>query len=116
MIISIAGGVIRDRVDLIQVSHVYNKRGVLTLDQLLFYDWDGRDYQVRDWRRLRQDSERPVRDFRRGDWAVLYREFGLLREIRGLRFRETWTQYDPEKEEQKKLPVNQRRGLTCVES
>jgi hypothetical protein len=102
-----------DRVDLVEVNHVYDAQGKPVLVQAVFYDFRPQqgDYQVRSWRLLKTDDQRPHRDFRRGDWVMMFHDGGLMREVRAGAFRETWTQYDVERWERERLPQEHRVGL-----
>jgi hypothetical protein len=102
-----------EQVDLIEVNHYYDENGAHLLDQILFYEWDGREarYQVRAWRLLKspQQYPRPVADGQ--TFETTWREAGAMRVVRSSKFRETWTQYDPELLERRNLPREERREL-----
>jgi hypothetical protein len=102
-----------DHVDLVEVNHVYDLEGKPVLVQAVFYEWrpSQGEYHVRAWRLLKSDDQRPVRDFRRGDWRMIFSDGGILREVRATTFRETWTQYDVERHERDRLPQEYRAGL-----
>jgi hypothetical protein len=102
-----------DHVDLVEVNHVYDLEGKPVLVQAVFYEWrpvQG-EYHVRAWRLLKSNDQRPTRDFVRGDWAMIFHDGGILREVRAAAFRETWTQYDVERYERDRLPQEYRIGL-----
>lgn len=105
-----------DRVDLIEVNHYYDEYGKHVFDQLIFYDWCGDEcrFHVRAWRLLKRDDQRPVHDWRRGEFVATWIDDGLLRTVRAAMIRETWTQYDPELLERAVLPKSQRRELRRV--
>jgi hypothetical protein len=102
-----------DTVDLIELNHVYSASGNPMYDQVVFYQWRPTtgDYQVRAWRLLKVSNDRPHRDFRRGDWVMIFSDKGILREVRSSAFRESWTQYDLEQVERDRLPREYRPGL-----
>jgi hypothetical protein len=50
-------------------------------------------------------------DFGRRQWVMLFPDGGLLREVRAGSLREVWTQYDVERHERDFLPQDRRRGL-----
>lgn len=109
-----------DRVDLIEVNHVYDFAGKSVLVQAVFYDWRQGEYQARAWRLLKVDDsrerrllpgQRPERDWRTGEWVLLFADGQLLREVRAAAFRESWTQYDVERAERDRLPQERRGGL-----
>ena len=98
-----------DRVDLIEVNHVYDGRGKHVFDQLIFWDWSEDRYEVRAWRLLKTKGQWPEK--RGQDWVATMTDGERLREIRATIFRETWTQYDPEVWERDRTPKERRRGL-----
>lgn len=102
-----------DCVDLVEVNHVYDLQGNPVLVQAVFYDWQAArgEYQVRAWRLLKSSDQRPMRDFQRGDYVMLFHDSGLMREVRATSFRETWTQYDVERLERDRFPQEYRTGL-----
>lgn len=100
------------RVDLVEVNHVYDFAGTRVLCQLVFYDCPPGDCHVRAWRLLKEASERPVRDWVRGDWIVTWHENDGMHQVRAAAFRETWTQYDVERAERDRLPQERRKGIT----
>lgn len=110
-----------DRVDLIEINHVYDGAGKPIHTQAIFYAWrphQGR-HDVLAWRLLKTDDARqplpgqyPERDWRTGEWIMVFTEGHYLREVRAAHFRETWTQYDPEVAERDNLPKQKRTGLT----
>lgn len=109
-----APGPVEDRVDLIEVNHVYNAKGEHVFDQAIYYEWSSRHscYQVRDWRLLKDDSQIPVRNWSRGDFQAVWKDGSVFRCVRTPIVRESWTQYDPEVRDRKRLPRRHRWGLT----
>lgn len=101
-------GVACDRVDLVEVNHVYDDNGKHTFSQLIFYDRGN----VRAWRLLKNCNHRPERDPRSGEWVTIFHDGGLLREVRAACFRERWTQWDVELDERERLPKERRIDLT----
>ena len=110
--------VARDQVDLIEVNHFYDEFGNRILDQVIFYDWSGPDsrFHVRDWRLLKNPGQWPVRDWRNGTYRCIWYDGGVMREVEGKDFRETWTQHDPEVTNRKYLPRSCRRALQRVDA
>lgn len=106
-------GVARDRVDVVEVNHVFDAQGKPVLTQAIFYDWRPMqgEYDVRAWRLLKTFDHRPERDYQRGEWVMIFQDGGLLREVRSTAFRESWTQYDVERIERERLPQEWRAGL-----
>jgi hypothetical protein len=109
---------LRDHVDLIEINHVYNDLGQPVFDQLIFWEWCQRSarWQVRAWRMAKgagidRAVPLPERDWQRGGYVLLWRDWDRLRIVRAAAVRETWTQYDPEMVEREVWPVDRRRGL-----
>ena len=105
-----------DDVDLAEVNHVFDEKGQLVLDQIIFYDWSPREgrFQVRDWRMLKHGSQIPLRNWRDRNFVAVWRDFknrDVLRRVQARILRETWTRYDPEFIERDYLPENKRRAL-----
>ena len=102
-----------EEVDLIEVNHYYDENGAHLLDQILFYEWDGREsrYQVRAWRLLKSPHQYPRPEIDGEGYETTWREGATTRVVRSSKFRETWTQYDPELLERRNLPREERREL-----
>lgn len=110
------GVVACDRVDLIEVNHVYDERGRAIFSQVIFYDWSSEEsrYQVRAWRMLKKPTQVPHRDWQTKDFVAVWHDEGVLREVHADAMRESWTQYDPELAEREHLPKEHRRELQHV--
>lgn len=102
-----------ERVDLIEVNHYYDENGKHILDQVLFYEWDDREarYQVRAWRLLKVPSQFPRPCANGQGYETTWREGKDARVVQAPKFRETWTQYDPELLERRVLPREERHEL-----
>ena len=111
-------GVTCDRVDVIEVNHVFDAQGKPVLTQLIFYDWRPcqSEYDVRTWRLLKHCDHRPELDRRSGEWVARWHDGDVLREVRSTAFRESWTQYDVERIERERLPQEWRVDLTKPQS
>ena len=106
------------RCSIIELSHVCSvtdhddgtRSVAIHLSQLIFWQLasDG-EFYVRDWRYLK-DAQRPRYDHASGTWQVswLDRTWQLVR-VTAPSFLETYSIADPEVENRKLLPVNQRR-------
>ena len=105
--------VVFDSVDLIEVNHYYDENGVLVLDQIIFYDWCPKDcrFHVRAWRLLKNRSQLPRGDKKRG-YVVTWMDDNVLRKVHAKSLNQTWTQYDPELVERKFRAKERRLGLT----
>ena len=102
-----------ERVDLVEVNHLYDDRGNRILDQVIFYEWcahEGR-FLVRDWRLMKFPAQWPVRVWPQGIFRAVWYDGGLLRQVHADDFRETWTQHDPEVKNRQYLPRASRRML-----
>lgn len=108
------GDAIQERVDLIEVNHVHSTKGNLSYSQAVFYEWRPAicDYQVLAWRLLKEGKAgRPERDWRTGDWLMVFPDGANLRVVRSAAIRESWTTYDLEQAERDRLPKEHRAGL-----
>lgn len=105
--------VVEDRCDVVEINHFYDDNGRLVFDQLIYWDWSEEDnrYQVRAWRLLKCEFQRPVRDWERGGFTAIWFDGERLRVVRHLSLRETWTQFDPELIERQVLATEDRREL-----
>lgn len=103
--------VVQDKVDMIEVNHLYNGSGAHTLDQVIFWSWYEDGFHVRDWRLLQQCAW-PEKNG--GCWIVRWFDCktNVQREVRGYYYAETWTQSDPETRDQKLLPCGARISLS----
>lgn len=107
-------GPVCDNVDIIEVNHFYDQNGRLVFDQVIFWQWheyEGR-YHVRAWRLLKRPSQLPVRDWKQGGYVATWYDGDVLRQVRSVWVRETFSQYDPELAEREFLPKDRRTGLT----
>lgn len=102
-----------DRVDLIEVNHLYDTQGRHVIDQLIFWDWDKDRFSVRAWRLVKDDNCLPLRD-RNGDYVCYWRDMQTLRKVSAPRKRETWTMYDPEVLDREYKPIESRLDLVKV--
>lgn len=102
-----------DRVDLVELNHVYDSSGRPVLDQVIFYQWSHVDarYQVIAWRLLRRPGQIPRRDWNQRVYVSRWFDTDLLRKVIALQRRETWTTYDPEMAERTIYPIEYRREL-----
>ena len=102
-----------DRVDLVELNHLYDEQGKHVFDQIIFYDWSARSgrYNVCAWRLLKHPHQVPHWDSKTGRYVALWRDGRLLRKVQAKTMRESWTQHDPELIERAFLPKEQRREL-----
>lgn len=101
---------VEDAVDIVEVNSVVcADSGEVTLTQVIWWDWDGSRFIVRDWRHLKV-SMQPVmsRDGRyRCDWV----DNGVLRRVEAVHRRLTVTFNDPEAANRAVVPLDDRRKL-----
>lgn len=96
----------RQRVDLIELHHSYDEVGRHVFDQLVFYEWSHKrgTYRVIAWRMVKREAQLPKRTFTPLGYRCLWQDDGVLREIWSPLFRETWSQFDPERANRKVFP------------
>ena len=111
-------------VAVIELNHVHHNNWEPSFDQLIFWEW-GRCY---DWQadetnwshhvmcwRIVKPGEYTLRK-EKGKWVVIFWEKGpnggsLLRRVVAVSYRETYSNYDREVYERKRLPQRFRRGF-----
>ncbi|MGV3483855.1 MAG: hypothetical protein ACO1RT_05515 [Planctomycetaceae bacterium] len=105
--------VVNQRVDLIELNHFIDQEGREVFRQVLFYDWSDahRRYVVRAWRVVKAESQLPRRRWSPPGYLCVWLDDGVLREVSAASFRETWSQTDPERENRKLVPENNRIPL-----
>jgi hypothetical protein len=109
-----AGSIVAEQqVDLIELNHFIDQDGREVFRQVLFYDWSDRHrrYIVRAWRLVKSESQLPRRRWAPACYQCTWHDEGLLREISAPAFRETWTQQDPERQNRKIVPEEERIPL-----
>ncbi len=105
--------VLAQRVDLIELNHFVDQEGREVFRQVLFYDWsdEHRRHIVRAWRLVKSESQIPKRRWNPPGYECRWHDDGVLREISANSFRETWTQYDPERKNRKLVAEDKRVPL-----
>lgn len=108
------GGYVIDYVDRIEINHVLDADGNVTLDQVIFWDYSPSlaAFVVIDWRTLKTLEQVP---YKRGllyvaQWRDTRDNCG--RKVIAGEVVETWTTYDAETTNQEICDRNERRGLT----
>ena len=106
-------GRVTEVIDLIEINHYQEANGRLSFDQVILYDWSHRHraYVVRDYKVIRSPFLYPYKDWETGTIRMRWREDGIVQEVVGSNWRETWTKYDPEKENTQIVPRSDRVGL-----
>ncbi len=107
------GLITEDRVDLVEVNHLYDEQGRRLFDQVIFYDWsaDQRRFNVRAWRLVKSPSQLPLKHVS-GGFVSIWHDDRTLRRVVAKSKRESWTQYDPELIDRQFLPKDKRPNLT----
>ena len=99
--------------DVVEVNHYFDARGELVFDQIIFWEWweTPGTFHVVAWRFVKHPAHIPLRDWSHGGYVIRFYDGNVLREVRAPVMWETWTQYDPEVRDRRRLPPNRRRGL-----
>jgi hypothetical protein len=104
-----------DHCDLAELNSFYDCNGRHVYDQVIFYEWSPslHRYHVRAWV-LSDGDKQPQRDYRNGLYVTKYteRDTSIERTITSTHFRRSWTQIDPERDNKRLLPENERHALT----
>ena len=101
------------QVDLIELNHFLDDEGREVFRQLIFYDWSDQQqrFLVRGWRLVKSPEQLPKQTWNPRGHYVAWQENGATRRVEAVQHRETWTQRDPEKENRRWLPEDQRIPL-----
>ena len=110
-------GVVVDVVDRIEINHVVDHNGAVTLDQVIYWDYSTSlsTYVVRDWRSIKSFSQIP---YKSGLFYVSSFYDGrdsCRRRVITCEVVETFTCYDPESANQEVVDRNERVPLTRPE-
>lgn len=86
-----------DRVDVVEVNHLYDEQGRHVFDQLIWWKWCAAEsrYHVLDWR-MAGCGKAPIPVRRNRYWETMWHDGETLRRVRATSYRESWTQCDPE--------------------
>jgi hypothetical protein len=103
-----------DHCDLAEINSFHDCNGRHVYDQVIFYEWSPslHRYHVRAWV-LSDGDKQPQRDYRNGLYVTKYteRDTSIERTITSTHFRRSWTQIDPERDNKRLLPENERHAL-----
>ena len=101
------------RVERVELNHVYDANCEHSFDQLILRRWQrltaGDGHYVTDWQTITEENRlviRPLDDLTLITWNHEGEDYAILT----LRVRETWTQFDPEVLDRKKLKPDDRRS------
>lgn len=103
--------VTEDRVASVEVNHFCDDRGREVFTQNVFRETHRDEDRIVDWRLVKHASQRPTRDFTRGDFSATWWDGDRLRTVRALSVRETWSTTDPELRERECFAKERRREL-----
>jgi hypothetical protein len=108
-------GVAQEYVDMIEINHFYDCRGCHVYDQVIFWRQNPATlrYQVASWILCDEQTKYPVR-LADGLIHCRWQDGKQLRDVRSRMVRESWTQTDPERQDQRKLPELDRCGLIAI--
>jgi hypothetical protein len=101
-----------EHADLLELNHHYDLRGCHVYDQLIVWRQNPATFrfEVASWTLCDTQGKYPVRS-QSGVYRVTWIDSGKPREVVSRMFRESWTQTDPEREDQKRVHPEDRIGL-----
>lgn len=99
-------------IDLIELNHYYDAAGKLAYDQVILYEWspDYRCHHVIAWYFATSLDHVPTKT-RGGRYVVSVDYRGRELRVSSRLFRETWTCYDPERENKRLMPQKLRMDM-----
>lgn len=92
--------------DVIEVNNYYDENHSLRFRQIIYWRWQKDQLHVAHWR-LYNNAPSVYRY--RNTWVDTYSFEGKLVQVKAKSFRETHTDYDPEREDQKTFPPENRK-------
>lgn len=101
-----------DNVDMIELNHFYDYKGCHVYDQVIFWRRDSafKRFEVASWTMADQADKYPHKA--NGNvWESKWFDGKLYRVVRACQVRESWTQVDPERANQRVVEVEERVGL-----
>ena len=105
---------LRERVDLIELNHCFDHKGKLQFVQIIYWDWspDYGRHHVITYVMMNANIQPPHRENGRDYVSRFYDpRVSAEREIRSSCYRETFTDYDPERDNLRVFDLEYRRGL-----
>jgi len=101
-----------EQADLLELNHHYDTQGCHVYDQLIVWRQNPATFQfeVASWTLCDTQGKYPVRSAS-GVYRVSWIDSGNPREVVSRMFRESWTQTDPERLDQKRVHVDDRIRL-----
>lgn len=109
--IALKGNTYEEHIDLIELNHMYNPKGEAVFDQLIYWERQPNTgkFHVRAWKMFGQDVS--LDTFEKVTVRYYDQDGGVYRILRSKLYRESWTQVDPERNDQKEWPEQMRVGL-----
>jgi len=115
---TIMDGIVRDDCDIIEKNFYHNEHGDLVFIQMIFWEWSqaNQRHEVRDWTMF--ENVRFIDRPRVGRTVVHFHchKENRTRIITSRTYRESWTQNDPEREDIRHHPHEQRVALCSARS
>ena len=101
------------KADLVELNHFINPVGRRLYQQVIFYDWSPvrNEYVIRQWRLVRSPSHLPQPTAGGSQYVTRWTQDHQRFEVHAKRFRETWTQDDPERRNRDRLAEEHRLPL-----
>lgn len=95
-----------NRVSVIERNSVYDESGEKRLEQVIWWQWNGKRYECRGW----QQAASVQVTASRGGWLSVWEWRNRRRVAWAPHLMETHTRYDPEVADREKLPCEDRRA------
>jgi len=101
-----------EHADLLELNHHYDRNGCHVYDQLIVWRQNPATFrfEVASWTLCDTQGKYPARS-QSGVYRVNWLDSGKPREVVSRQFRESWTQTDPERIDQKRVHVDDRIRL-----
>jgi hypothetical protein len=101
-----------EQADLLELNHHYDRNGCHVYDQLIVWRQNPATfrYEVASWTLCDVQTKYPVRSAS-GVYRVTWLDSGKPREVVSRQYRESWTQTDPERDDQRRVHPDDRIRL-----
>lgn len=100
--------VVETRCEVVEVGNVYDGDGNLTLEQIVWWEYQDDHYEVVDWK-LTKNVGKPIAH--QGCWLVVWLENERLIVVRAESRYESWLQYDSEHVRRANFSEDRRRKI-----
>ena len=104
----------QEHIDLIELNHKYDQKGNWIFDQIIYWEKHPHQtkYYVRTWHHAQKPEHYPQKHPTQQTWTNTWTDDkNHTHHHTTKNYQETWTQNDPERDNLKKLPQNQRLNL-----